>query len=210
MKSSNYLTVLLLPVLFACVLSLAHANSTIPDVDANDFDVKQGVIVINSENTRYLSILARKNFVIDQIQFKKQKYLSLKSKKILVSYLRRKKPNINTIQIQGLHPQKYWEDGKYSYLISVIRYDNIEMLDNCPKKRVKKPKTNQNSSTREEPQKSDKMSAFTNSTEDDGFDYPKNCSTKNLKHLYQKLLKKGDIKNANKIFEMLQNNSIGN
>jgi hypothetical protein len=85
--------------------------------------------LVNSNwKKKYLAVLAKKKILIDQIRYKKQKILSLKSKKILLRYFRKKHNQEVDVILHHLSPVKYWEKDDYSYLISIIKENNVEFV----------------------------------------------------------------------------------
>ena len=99
----------------------------LPNISKKDFNGHQSILLINhDDNQNFLAILVRKRIFIDQIQYKQQKLLSLKSKKILLKYLRKKHDRKIDISVHHLSPVTYWEESNYSYLISIINEANIK------------------------------------------------------------------------------------
>lgn len=114
-------------VIAACTVNQVQA--ALPDISENDFNGHQGVLQINSnEKKKYLAVLAKKKILIDQIRYKQQKILSLKSKKILLKYFRKKHSKKIDMALHHLSPVKYWERDNYAYLISIIKEGNIELV----------------------------------------------------------------------------------
>lgn len=193
--------------------------TTTPDVSESTFQGRQGVVIVRDDSgEEYLAVLTKKEFIIEQIQYKKQKTLSLKAKKILFAYLKQKNANIYRIELKGLLPLKYWEKDNYAYLISIIKSDNIKII-NAPAsppqdKNVQREKDNKTMKKQTVEKKNDLIGPdkVEKNTIEKAEKYPelktikekKELSIEELKKIYQEMLKKGDSKKANEIFQRMQ------
>ena len=209
----NYFISLLL-IAIVCNPINVHAIAGFPDVSVNDFKGQQGVILIKKEdNSKYLAILAKKKIVIDQIQSKKQKTLSLRSKKILLAYLKNENPSLLQVELYHLIPIKYWEKDKYAYLISIINNDDVKIITVLPKVDNKgSSKLDASKSTTNKTQQTS-IQAVPNINKDnisEKIDNKKKLSADELQKLYQQFISKGDTENANKIFDQLQKRIYSN
>ncbi|MCK5679675.1 hypothetical protein KAI46_02555, partial [bacterium] len=174
------------------------------------------VIVRDDSGIKYLAVLAKKEIVIEQIQYKKQKTLSLKAKKILFAYMKTKNTDIYRVELQRLIPLKYWEKDNYAYLISIIKSDDIKVItapatvpSPPPEKdnsKAQKKKTVEKKNDLIDPNKIDENDTVKPEVipEPKTIEEEKELSIDELKKLYQEMFKTGDTKKANEIFQRMQ------
>jgi len=93
-------------------------------------------------------------------------------------------------------PVKYWEQDKYSYLISIINNKGIRAVLST-KTAVKKPANPKIDSKKQSPVKNIKIKAINK-------DKDNKLSVNEVKSLYREALKRGDIENAQKLFEIIK------
>ena len=220
MKNSNFFAFLLLVVVIACTSIEVHAMTGLPDVSESTFQGRQGVVtVIADSGEKHLAVLAKKEIVIEQIQYKKQKTLSLKAKKILFAYFKQKNANIYRVELQRLLPLKYWEKDNYAYLISIIKSDNVKIITapaSPPQdKKVQPEKDNSKAQKKKTVEKKNDLIDPNKIDENDTvkpevipepktIEEEKELSIDELKKLYQEMFKTGDTKKANEIFQRMQ------
>jgi len=190
---SNLIRVILFIV--ACA-SYSSAHATYPSVLKEDFNGMQGVIIVNNDNNQqYFAVFSKKKILFEQLQYKKQKSLSMRSKKLLLQYLRKKYKQKVDIDISRFMPVRYWEIDNIAYLISIINDNDITITSKYEKKEYIKdiPVEKQLKNIEEEKNIDFKPS-------DD------NLSVDELKSLYMESLEKGDIDGAKKYFNEIKGN----
>ena len=122
-------------IALVCTTNVVHAKP--PSISEKDFIDNKSVMVISHNNNKYLAILANNKIIFEELKYRKQKRLTLKSKKILLKYLRKSKKVNDNFSLSGFKPLKYWERDKKAYLISIINIKGIKK-QNTIKKKIKK------------------------------------------------------------------------